>query len=134
MNGLLSSPTLIAQWRDVKLAWSIAPPQPPQRAYLALPWTATMMQNVVRQEDDNGHQEQTEVGEVQEAAMPTHVFGRHEPVFILIAALNLFGVSAQQEERYNPQELWLPLDEIEVKKPGHNRQLVADYSYWFHNY
>lgn len=48
--------------------------------------------------------------------------------------LNLLGASARQEERHNAQSSWLPLDEIEVKKPGPNRQLMADYSYWFHNF
>ena len=48
--------------------------------------------------------------------------------------LNLFGVPNQYDEQHDEREPWLPFDEIEVKKPGPNRRLVADYSYWFHNH
>ena len=72
----------------------------PASGQLVLPQTATMVQNVVRQEDDNGQQEQAKAA-VQETA---------------------------------GWEPWLPLDEIEVKKPGPNRRLVANYSYWFHDH
>jgi hypothetical protein len=48
--------------------------------------------------------------------------------------LNLLEAPMEHEERRCPEEHWLPLDEIELKKPGLNRQLIADYSYWFHNH
>ena len=47
---------------------------------------------------------------------------------------NLFGMPTQSDERHNRQEFYLPLDKIEIKKPGDNRRLIADYSYWFHNF
>jgi hypothetical protein len=71
-----------------------------------------------------------------DAKEPTVVIQRREKtrLGVLGSLLNLLGMSAYHEERRNERKNWLPLDEIEVKKPEHNRRLVADFSYWFHSF
>jgi hypothetical protein len=46
----------------------------------------------------------------------------------------MLGVSATQREEEIEHDRCMPLDEMEVKKDSPNRKLLADYSYWFHNY
>lgn len=47
---------------------------------------------------------------------------------------DLLGLSGQQEEEAGDEDNCRPLDEIEVKKGNPNRRLIADYSYWLHNF
>jgi hypothetical protein len=64
----------------------------------------------------------------------TVVQGRAKDRGTLLAFIErMLGISARQEEDVE-EECCLPLDEIEVKKDGPNRRLIADYSYWFHNH
>ncbi len=48
---------------------------------------------------------------------------------------NIVGLSNRQEEEPDDDdENCLPLDQIEMKRSGHTRRLLADYSYWLHNH
>jgi hypothetical protein len=48
--------------------------------------------------------------------------------------LGILGFSGPQPEKHVKEDDECPLDEIEVKKDGPNRKVMADYSYWFHHY
>jgi hypothetical protein len=66
-----------------------------------------------------------------------HVFTRSVPVTVvrLLDAEDIddmYGLLCEARDRRGHMEV--PLGEIEVKKGNPNRQLIADYSYWFWNY
>ena len=46
---------------------------------------------------------------------------------------SIFGFSDRHEKR-NEDQNCMPLSELEVKKDGPNRKLIADYSYWLRNF
>ena len=47
---------------------------------------------------------------------------------------HILRLSGLQEEEPHDDENCLPLDQIEMKRSGHTRRLLADYSYWLHNF
>ena len=47
---------------------------------------------------------------------------------------NILGLSDRHKEEPDDDENCLPLDQIEMKRPGHTKRLLADYSYWLHNH
>jgi hypothetical protein len=47
---------------------------------------------------------------------------------------NILGISDWHEEKPDDDENCLPLDQIEMKRSGHTKRLLADYSYWLHNH
>jgi hypothetical protein len=47
---------------------------------------------------------------------------------------NILGISDWQKKEPDDDENCLPLDQIEMKRSGHTKRLLADYSYWLHNH
>ena len=47
---------------------------------------------------------------------------------------NILGISDRHKEEPDDDENCLPLDQIEMKRSGHTKRLLADYSYWLHNH
>jgi hypothetical protein len=47
---------------------------------------------------------------------------------------DILGLSGRQEEERSDDGNCVPLDEMEVKKGTPHRRLIADYSYWLHNF
>src|SRR5262249_31563577 len=68
-----------------------------------------------------------ETGPFQDTTYAITVLGLHDP-----DDREDYGLICRA--RHGKEELDLPLGEVEVGRGNRNRELLADYSYWFWNY
>ncbi|MBC8877101.1 MAG: hypothetical protein H8E44_47335 [Planctomycetes bacterium] len=72
----------------------------------------------------------SETGPFSSTTIQVKVTGLGDPDNPMID--NSYGIIC--EAKHERRSIDLPLDELKVKKNNPNRQLIKDYSYWFHNW